>query len=939
MRLNSIRMEGVGAFRSPVEISDLGPGLNVLAAPNETGKSTLFRGAYALLAEKRGVASQKLPLDLVCGEKEPATIAAEFEIDGVRWQLMRRFHIRPGAALTRAGSTESYRNEDVNTKLAELIARGRNLEQVLPLTWVGQGQSFEWYQPDEEVQSELKRTFVNEAAAVTGQSDLGIVRKRVAKRLDTLIGKPAPSGERGRNGAGVLVPKAKTQLRTMQERARDLGRQVDELSAIRDQGDAFRADRLAAVARQAQLDTDGEDARLANDLAAQSEALQTASGARAAWESAKSQVELKEHAHKHAARSVEVLDQLARNTMEMQQLGAQLCKRSEQADAARDVVQVLEAERQNAAAVLTRVEAQAETQAAAEAERVQLMSARERISEQLVGLETNLVKAAELDQQIATVCKTLKDNPATPDALRKLTAIETEWAGLNAAANAEAPTVRVRYTSSSSAPFQVNGAPLADGAVLSPTRPFTIEVPGLGAIEIEPALTADSQARDERLLGLQKKRDDHLKELGVSNEDDARQRAEERVVAATTFQGLQANREALSQDGCDLTEDARDALQGQLEACDQRLADLVVVSTEDDHPVIDVRQAKAALNSATEAHQNKIRMLALCEREIERDEDRLAVLKKACAEARESLPAEIAAALPKTAHSSKDDFAVPAQRLGDALATAATDLELAKDTATEYAKACQSPETIASWRKEIAGLEALIEQRRADRGALREQIAHLDGQLQRIGGPRSVTEELETLVDDLEEAKAAVVRTEVEAEGLCLLEQELAREMRRAQASVIGPFVDKITALAAPVLALSGRDAIQLAPDLANISVRRHATMAVAAASGKSQRSGDRSRPGLSGGTREQIALIARLAASDQLRQSGITLPIVLDDALVFSDDRRREKMFQMLADVATQQQVVVLTCHQSGFAPLIEDHGATVLHLRSAHDATVEAA
>ena len=939
MRLSSIRMEGVGAFRSAVEISDLGPGLNVLAAPNETGKSTLFRGAYALITEKRGIASQKLPPDLVSGEKEPAIIAAEFEIDGVRWQLMRRFHSRPSAALTRAGSTESYRNEDVNTKLAELIAGGRNLEQILPLTWVGQGKSFDWYQPDEDVQSELKRTFVNEAAAVTGQGDLGVVRKRVAERLDTLIGKPAPSGERSRNAAGALVPKAKTQLRALQEHVRDLGIQVDELRVVRDQGDTFRADRLKAVARQAELDCDGEDARLANALAVQTEAIRTAGGARAAWEAAKSKVNLKEHAHNEAVKAVEMLDQLARDTAEMQELGVQAHERRALAGAMRAVVQDLEAERQNAVAVLNRAEAQAEAQAATEAERVQVTAARERAVEQLADLESNLVKAAELDQQIATVRETITGNPAAPDVNRKLTAIETELAGLNAAAGAEAPRVRVRYTDSSSAPFQVDGAPLADGAVLSPTRRITIEVPGLGAIEIEPALTADSQARDERLLGLAQQRDDHLKELGVADEDEARQRAEERAAAANALQGLQAKREALSQNGFDLTEEARHALQGRLEACDERLAELVVACTEDDQPVVDVRQARATLNSATEAYRDKVQALALCEREIERGDDRLEVLTKSCAEARESLPAEIVAGLPELDHASQDDFAAPALRMQDRLATAATDLELAKDTATEHAKACQSQETIASWQKEIASLEALIEQRRAERGALREQIAHLDGQLERLGGPRSVKEELETLADDLEEAKAAVARTEVEAEGLCLLEKELAQEMRQAQKSVIGPFVEKITALATPVLELSRPDAIHLAPDLANISVRRNATTAVAGTWGKPTRSPDRSRPGLSGGTREQIALIARLAAADQLRRSGITLPIVLDDALVFSDDQRRQKMFEMLADIASRHQVVVLTCHQSSFAPLIKDHGASVLHLRSARDATVEAA
>ena len=65
----------------------------------------------------------------------------------------------------------------------------------------------------------------------------------------------------------------------------------------------------------------------------------------------------------------------------------------------------------------------------------------------------------------------------------------------------------------------------------------------------------------------------------------------------------------------------------------------------------------------------------------------------------------------------------------------------------------------------------------------------------------------------------------------------------------------------------------------------------------------------LSGGTREQIAVLVRLAMGALLRERGEEAPIILDDALVFCDDERIERMFDALNRAAQRQQVIVLTC------------------------------
>ncbi|NOX40012.1 MAG: hypothetical protein GXP05_05725 [Alphaproteobacteria bacterium] len=73
----------------------------------------------------------------------------------------------------------------------------------------------------------------------------------------------------------------------------------------------------------------------------------------------------------------------------------------------------------------------------------------------------------------------------------------------------------------------------------------------------------------------------------------------------------------------------------------------------------------------------------------------------------------------------------------------------------------------------------------------------------------------------------------------------------------------------------------------------------------------------LSGGTREQIALLVRLAFARLLASGGRHAPIILDDALVYTDDDRIECMFDALHRQAGDLQIIVLSCRQRAFREL----------------------
>lgn len=57
-----------------------------------------------------------------------------------------------------------------------------------------------------------------------------------------------------------------------------------------------------------------------------------------------------------------------------------------------------------------------------------------------------------------------------------------------------------------------------------------------------------------------------------------------------------------------------------------------------------------------------------------------------------------------------------------------------------------------------------------------------------------------------------------------------------------------------------------------------------------------------------------RIAFADLLLEQGRPVSLILDDPLVYSDDGRLDTMVEILSDVATRMQVILLTCRDRAF-------------------------
>jgi hypothetical protein len=73
----------------------------------------------------------------------------------------------------------------------------------------------------------------------------------------------------------------------------------------------------------------------------------------------------------------------------------------------------------------------------------------------------------------------------------------------------------------------------------------------------------------------------------------------------------------------------------------------------------------------------------------------------------------------------------------------------------------------------------------------------------------------------------------------------------------------------------------------------------------------------LSGGMREQLSILVRIAFAIYLREKDYPAAVILDDALVYSDPDRFDRMQLALGKAAETVQILILTCNPAHWRQL----------------------
>ncbi len=68
---------------------------------------------------------------------------------------------------------------------------------------------------------------------------------------------------------------------------------------------------------------------------------------------------------------------------------------------------------------------------------------------------------------------------------------------------------------------------------------------------------------------------------------------------------------------------------------------------------------------------------------------------------------------------------------------------------------------------------------------------------------------------------------------------------------------------------------------------------------------------GMSSGTRDQLYLALRLASLESRLTTSEPMPFIVDDILINFDDARSKATLEILADLATKNQIILFTHHQ----------------------------
>ena len=266
MKLRALRLRHVRRFGAEgAALEDIADGVNVLAAPNEFGKSTLLDGLRCALFFKP-TSRHRDVLGLV---PDPGGGQPEIEVDldhaGSAFRLAKRFAT---AGRARVSERESGRTvaegEAVQDWLAQVLASDRRDAGPPGLLWVSQGGSLA---PPEDAAPTLEALLEREVGDVVGGERARAVLERARAEYEKLM---TPSGRQ---------PKAGGPYGAAIERVRALAAEIEALQHRAAASERAREAIAVIDGRLRALADPEEDARLDAELAAARSGLDTARAA------------------------------------------------------------------------------------------------------------------------------------------------------------------------------------------------------------------------------------------------------------------------------------------------------------------------------------------------------------------------------------------------------------------------------------------------------------------------------------------------------------------------------------------------------------------------------------------------------------------------------------------------------------------------------------
>ncbi len=865
MKLRSLTLENIRRFAGKTaRLDGIGDGITVVSEANEFGKTTFFDALHALFFEKYS-SSGKTIKSMQPPSGGGLRIAAEFEHDGALYRLEKRFLSRKGAALF-DGTTNRLIAQDGEAEAWVTRLLGEGDGGPAGLLWVRQGvlglEAENASQGEKKKLADARRDLMSsvmgEIDAVTGGRRMDRIRKDCEtdlRAITTATGRPTGGWKQALDEQTALQ---------------------DELESLTGQCSVLQStlrERAQVEAELFRLNDPDARKRLADDLDAAQQEFGKAQAQEGKIAEAQQRVVICQMEQDRITRELAGFDDKTRQfdlaVGQLASLNAQIAEASEQESAskarlveARQALDAGQADIQKRRAAMDQA-----------LKREKLKSA----EQELARLNSVLKQAKKHVDAIRQAESVLKATKATKADLTRAEGLARDILHAETVIAATAPSLKLTYFSDQRAMH--DGKSVDQDALIALHDGSEIEFPGVAKLVFSSGKDGSEQLRsalERNRVELQS----ILDNCALSSVDELRSALREATDAEARKVTAKQVLNALAPDGVD----AIHARVKELAALGQDL-------DSDDGEGVTVDEARLALRSSEDALNTL--QVASSAAQTSYDQHRETVIR---------LGAER-----NVCQQNIDRFN---HDLGDETARSDLKSKMLSDLATASQKTNEATQTLEDLRKQSADIltvranlqrsEAAMKAANDRRAALGLRQTDLNARIEAQAG-QGIEEKRDETAERLERVSQRVQRFEDEAAALTKLLTVLDAMREQARETYFGPVQEELEPL---LKILHGEAALQFDSDTVMPEVLT--------------RNGDEERlESLSGGTQEQIAILTRLAFARLFARQGRHVPVVLDDALVFSDDDRIIRMFTALNRVALDQQILVFTCRQMAFAQL----------------------
>ena len=862
MKLNALRLHNVRRFSGRgIAIEGITDGVNVLTAANEYGKSTCFEALHALFFQPHTGMSNSVKLLRPYSGGNPL-VEADISSDGGRYRLTKQFYGRGRATVTDIATGRLVAQADEAEAFISSLIRG-GTGGPAGLLWVRQGvtgienRSRSEEENDKRVRESLLSSVQGEVEALTGGRRMAAILEACEEELSRLV---TPTLKPKAGGRYAAAREERDRLEAEEAR---LSQEVAMLHEALER-------RRKAQARLSEIEDSDEDTARKAAIETAEAGVEAAKFHDAALREANAEADLAARRRDEALQALEQFENaLARE--------ADLAERLVKAEAALSAAQ-----ERRAAAVAESEAASTEVQATEQQERESrallmrldaALQAREAAA-RLEEARSRLEKAEALREQIESGTAAHAVLAISGEAIERLEALEIKIVRLRAAADVGLPSLRMDYGDGASGSVTIDRQALPGGEDRGFSGIIRLDIAGIGR------LTIDANRQSEALQAIETSlatRRDLLRSLGVEDLAAARRRQAE---ARQQHDELERARQRLSDQAPMGIEKLRHEV--------ARLVSLSQAPIELDGDPDTVRAELMDAGRRIEGARN-------------RAHEAMVMRGKA----------DEATVLAQTAHA----LILQQREAVQAILGPATERETSRRERASILAAAREQFVAAESRalplrslsRDLAGAEAALARARSvmeaakkETAKLREELADVNGQI-RTRSEDAIEESWAETRDALAAASEAVQRFETEVAVLDRLRRVLAEKKSAASELYLKPVMAELM----PLIGLLFDD-VAVTFDgntLLPQNVRRNGQ--------------DEDVDRLSGGMREQLSVLTRLAFARLLARDGRPAPVILDDALVYSDDDRIERMFDALHRQARDQQILVFSCRQRAFARL----------------------